>query len=595
MGNILSRASISERNSNNKRTHNDVEIEPYTRLKRARRPGSSEGEKREAINVKESDVGIVAYVNPNLKGFHSILKYMPEDFLVNEVDMDNNIVYLTSVAPPDIKKKEPIEKTEIFSAKKFDKEVSRIIDEDFAIQLRKFLNNPKQIDATISYPTDKHKRLEFYKLVEEHSDANITYHAREGKLIVGWLDSRDADEFIDWKNVGGDYLQMTMHKAGWDTMNAISLISKRTGIPNKTFCFAGTKDARAITTQTLTLKNVKPKRVLNAQKELQEYDIYIGDFKYVPKGLTLGDLKGNHFTIVLRDVKGANENELDIALQSLRDNGYLNYFGMQRFGTSSVLTHTVGCAIMKKQFELASNLILNPRDGDSERYNVARQIWKDTHDAKAALEAFPRKAFAEHKLLRSYTKFPDNHEKAIKSLPKHMLSLYSHAYQSYIWNRVVSERVRLFGSDKPLAGDLVMIDNPHILERYCIDDNRGRRNFAERKIPKVLTEDDIQLYTIQDVVYPLPGRSTVYPENQMKDIYIKFMAEDGISIDRQHKHFQDLSGDYRLMLSKPEQMSWCFLKYDDPSEKLCNTDIDRLNKKTEPSGVPGNLYFTSVS
>lgn len=86
-------------------------------------------------------------------------------------------------------------------------------------------------------------------------------------------------------------------------------------------------------------------------------------YRFVPQGLTLGDLGGNHFTIVLRDVQGIDENELQASLESLQQNGFLNYFGMQRFGTSSVLTHTIGVAIMKKNYEEASNLILNPRDG----------------------------------------------------------------------------------------------------------------------------------------------------------------------------------------------------------------------------------------
>lgn len=84
--------------------------------------------------------------------------------------------------------------------------------------------------------------------------------------------------------------------------------------------------------------------------------------------MTLGDLGGNHFTIVLRDVKGSSESDLEESLVSLRDKGYLNYFGMQRFGTSTVLTHTIGCAIMKKQYQLASDLILNPREGGKLSY-----------------------------------------------------------------------------------------------------------------------------------------------------------------------------------------------------------------------------------
>lgn len=57
------------------------------------------------------------------------------------------------------------------------------------------------------------------------------------------------------------------------------LIKIQCSVHSKHFGYAGTKDARAITTQTLTMKSVKPGRIVMAQDELKKCGIYLGDFK----------------------------------------------------------------------------------------------------------------------------------------------------------------------------------------------------------------------------------------------------------------------------------------------------------------------------
>lgn len=72
-----------------------------------------------------------------------------------------------------------------------------------------------------------------------------------------------------------------------------------------------------------------------------------------------------------------------------------------------------------------------------------------------------------------------------------MLSLYSHAYQSYVWNRVVSERARLYGSHKPLVGDIVLVENEKkdVSKRDSKRDRVGRRDFNNVKWKEWSTEE----------------------------------------------------------------------------------------------------------
>lgn len=69
------------------------------------------------------------------------------------------------------------------------------------------------------------------------------------------------------------------------------------------------------------------------------------------------------------DVQGPIEG-LEAALKSLSTLGFVNYYGMQRFGASSVPTHAVGCAMLKEDWRAAGEAILKPRGGGAQTQRV---------------------------------------------------------------------------------------------------------------------------------------------------------------------------------------------------------------------------------
>ena len=81
---------------------------------------------------------------------------------------------------------------------------------------------------------------------------------------------------------------------------------------------------------------VQPFRIAQQNSKLK--GARVGDFKYVQQPLHLGSLSGNLFDLILRNVKGA-PGDVARAAEALEKSGFINYFGLQRFGHSAAPTH----------------------------------------------------------------------------------------------------------------------------------------------------------------------------------------------------------------------------------------------------------------
>ena len=116
------------------------------------------------------------------------------------------------------------------------------------------------------------------------------------------------------------------------------------------FSYAGTKDKRAVTVQRVSAHRVTKERLLFLNKRQGYTLMRVGSCSYEADGLRLGQLDGNYFSIVLRNVSVAageqGEDVVRAAVRSWERDGFINYFGLQRFGSNIARNDEVGRALL---------------------------------------------------------------------------------------------------------------------------------------------------------------------------------------------------------------------------------------------------------
>jgi tRNA pseudouridine13 synthase len=149
-----------------------------------------------------------------------------------------------------------------------------------------------------------------------------------------------------------------------------------------------------------------------------------------------------------------------------------NYFGLQRFGVIRPVTHITGAFILKGDYEDAVLCYIG-KDYPAEPPEVrdARARFRENRDPREALRTFPLPLSYERTMLHHLAANPKDYRGALLLLPPKLLSLLVSAYQSLLFNRVLSRRIaRGGGLLHPLTGDRLLFSNGK--EDRVTDQNR---------------------------------------------------------------------------------------------------------------------------
>ncbi len=236
----------------------------------------------------------------------------------------------------------------------------------------------------------------------------------------------------------GRFVHFVLQKRNWATAMAAREIANRLHSSPRGISFAGSKDKCAITTQLMSAEGADRNAVLN----LGIRDIAINGAWSAKDKVRLGGLAGNRFTIKVNGAK-ADAGEAVAKIRSELEMGFPNYFGEQRFGTTANNTHIIGEALVRGNVEQAAMEFLCGQGMETnEGARLAREGLRANKDFSAALKAFPRHLRLERAMLARLAQMPDDFIGAFRSLPRQTLLLFVHAFQSHIFNLLLSERIQ---------------------------------------------------------------------------------------------------------------------------------------------------------
>ncbi|XP_042367390.1 pseudouridylate synthase 7 homolog-like protein [Plectropomus leopardus] len=449
------------------------------------------------------------------------------------------------------------------------RELSKLVTEDEAEDFFRFID-AKVRGSSYTFGPDDNKdhrtavhhflSRRFGKLVETKSFTDQGTTAISVRLREqGRPKKRTAEE----RKEEDIYTAFTLRKENLETLEAISYMAAALGVLPSDFTYAGIKDKRAITFQSMVVKKVSTQRLKEKTAEFERRGMRLSQIRSVSEPLRLGRLQGNHFDLVVRELRphgasDAHSSDADAhtrlaalvkeAVENVKARGFVNYYGPQRFGSmQSVQSDRVGLALLKEDMVNAVHLFFTPEDGNDPQ-NHAKRHFLQTDNAKESLALMPLSKARERLMLRALNRYgtgPDGCAQAWLSLPHSMRVFYPHAYCSRVWNEAVAHRLTTLGHSVR-GGDLVWKQ-----------EDAGESSSAQIHVVTDQEEQD-GVYTLEHVLLPMPGNTVKYPENAMGTWFQERLARDGL-VDCRFRVSSlklNLPGCYRPLLATPRNLSY---------------------------------------
>jgi len=299
------------------------------------------------------------------------------------------------------------------------------------------------------------------------------------------------------------YAVFRLSKKSWDTFDLIDLLARRLRVRRDDISVGGFKDRHGSTSQLVTVKGLRgrPETVSDSNFTLQ-----FAGWSETP--VSARDVRGNRFTITLRDIAPGEVARLQRNARSVAENGIPNYFDEQRFGSARHGAGFMGKEICLGRRENALRLYFTPSKHDDQK---TRKLKKCVIENWGSWQKCAGLGFGEYGRILAYLAGNRRaYHQALEMIDRRFLLFVVNAYQSFLFNEMLARWMRRLSVAEgfPL---------------YSLRSAYGTYEFFA-------TLSQNAALRLASTMLPVPGHDSLVTDEEVRQVLQEVLTEEGVSL-----------------------------------------------------------------
>jgi tRNA pseudouridine13 synthase len=302
-------------------------------------------------------------------------------------------------------------------------------------------------------------------------------------------------------------------KRQWDTFDLVSLLSRRLGVARSDISYGGIKDRFGATEQLVSVRAAALRGGSGGPLAVEERNFSLRPLGYAAEPVTAAAIRGNHFTITLRDMPQAERAQARSRLDAVARWGVPNYYDEQRFGSARHGKGWIGKEIFLGRREQALRLYFEPSGHDESRVRRLKtcvtENWGRWEQCLAL--ATGRGAPSGYGPILEYLAANRRaFRRALMMIDRRLLLLMINAYQSFLFNQI-------------LSGVLL-----RLRAKSAFPALRYRTRWGELLFPESLADELFAL--LRGLALPVPGYDSAIADPLAAEVAAEVLQREGITL-----------------------------------------------------------------